>query len=361
MNVSFKYEILKEIRGLERLLGLDNPANPSLFFKLVSGKYDVYIAGAPFYFGSIMTYFVARMLRKPFILFLEDVDYPVSLYKSRFDDFLELSFSRKVNELVLFIIRNSISQIILKHSDAYVVPGTATMKYLLHRNVEASRIFVAVNAVDNDAIEQECIESMKKGNVEKLRAGLNLENKKMVLSVAYLLERKGLQYLIQACGKLRKEDNNIALVIVGEGPYKRDLEKSSAQNDVDTIFTGYVPNLVDYYLAADVFVLPTLQDVWGFVINEAMVCGLPVITTKNAGASSDLVRNGINGYVVEPWSSSDLFRALKKILNDQQKTQVMRKASRDIIKGYSYEKSVHGFESAINYVTSSEIHWKHNE
>lgn len=230
MNVSFKYEILKEIRGLEKLLGPDNSVNPSLFFKLVSSKYDVYIAGAPFYLGSITTFFVARMLKKPFILFLEDVDHPVSFHKSRFDSFLKLSFSRKIHELLFFIITNSISRIILRHSDAYVVPGTATMEYLLHRKVAASRIFVAVNAVDNGAIEQECIESVKKGSVEKLRARLNLEHKKIVLSVAYLQERKGLQYLIQAFAKLKKEDNDdIALIIVGEGPYKQELENISSK------------------------------------------------------------------------------------------------------------------------------------
>jgi glycosyltransferase involved in cell wall biosynthesis len=139
------------------------------------------------------------------------------------------------------------------------------------------------------------------------------------------------------------------------------LEKSSAQNDISTIFTGYVPNLVDYYLAADVFVLPTLDDVWGFVINEAMVCGLPVITTRNAGASSDLVKDGVNGYVVEPGSSHQLFCALKKITDDEERARLMGKASRDIIKGYSYEKSARGFQSAIYYVALSKIQGKRDE
>ena len=57
--------------------------------------------------------------------------------------------------------------------------------------------------------------------------------------------------------------------------------------------------MVDYYLAADVFVLPTLEDVWGFVINEAMVCGCPIVTTYDCGASRDLVKNRVNGFLVE--------------------------------------------------------------
>ena len=362
---NFNYEVLKEVRFLPRLFSFDpeddpNPLNLSLPFKLLRNEYHIFIGGVPHYFGTMITFLVSKIRRKPFILFLEDIDFKGGETSSYLGRFLKYPVW-KVFNFPFILIRFIFLQLVLRHSSCYVVPGTATKEYLLRRGISASKIFIAWNAVDNDAIEQECKESLKKSNVKKLRARLDLKDKKMILSVAYLSEKKGLQYLIQACAKLKKEDNDFALVIVGDGPYKQDLKNLSVKNGIRTIFTGYLTNLVDYYLAADVFVLPTLQDVWGFVINEAMVCGLPVITTKNAGASSDLVRNGINGYVVEPWSSSDLFRALKKILNDQQKTQVMRKASRDIIKGYSYEKSVQGFESAINYVTSSEIHWKHNE
>lgn len=354
LNNSFDHEILGEINFLPRLFSLNpediaNPLNLSLPSKLLHNEYDVFMGGVPHYFGTMITFLVSKIRRKPFILFLEEIDHgsgEISSYIGRFRKYLFW----KAFSFPLILTRFILWQLVLRHSSCYVVPGTATKEYLLRRGISASKIFTAWNVIDNDAMEQKCKESLKKGNAKKLRARLGLENKKMILSVAYLEERKGLQYLIQAYAKLKKEDNDLALVIVGDGPYKQDLKRLSVENDVEAIFGGYVSNLVDYYLAADVFVLPTLQDVWGFVINEAMVCGCPIITTCDAGASRDLVRNGVNGYVVEARNVEQLHQTAKRVLGDYKLRQDMKKASRNIIRDFSCEESMKGYRAAINYV-----------
>jgi glycosyltransferase involved in cell wall biosynthesis len=354
LNANFDYEILKEVNFLPRLFSFNpediaNPLNLSLPFKLLRDEYDVFIGGAPYYFGTVITFLVSKIRRKPFILFLEDIDPRGGEISSYLEHFRKYP-AWKAFSLPFVLTRFIFWRLVLKHSSCYVVPGTATKEYLSQRGILASKVFIAWNAIDNDAIEQECKESTRKGNVEKLRAKLGLENKKMILSVAYLSKRKGLQYLIQACSKLKKEDDDFALVIVGEGPYKQELKTLSLQNDVETIFAGYVSNLVDYYLTADVFVLPTLKDVWGFVINEAMVCGCPIITTYDAGASRDLVKNEVNGYVVETRNVEQLYQALKRILSDNRLRQDMKKASRNIIRDFSYVKSLEGYKAAIDHV-----------
>lgn len=356
LNNSFDHEILRELNFLPRLFSFNpdddpNPLNLSLPFKLLRDEYDVFIGGVPHYFGTMITFLVSKIRRKPFILFLSDFDYRGAEISSQLGRFRKYPFW-KAFRFPLILTRFIFSQFVLRHSSCYVVLGTATKEYLLRRGILASKIFTSWNVIDNDAIEQECKESLKKGNAKKLRARLGLKNKKIVLSVAYLSERKGLQYLIQACAKLKKEENDFALVIVGGGPYKQDLEKLSVQNDIETIFAGYVSSLVDYYLAADVFVLPTLQDVWGLVINEAMVCGCPIIATYDAGASRDLVKNGVNGYVIETRNVEQLYQTVKSILSDYRLRQEMKKASRNIIRDFSYEKSIDGYRTAIDYVLS---------
>ena len=57
--------------------------------------------------------------------------------------------------------------------------------------------------------------------------------------------------------------------------------------------------LADWYQAADLFVMPTREDVWGLVVNEAMAYGLPVISSDMCGAASEMVKNGYNGYIFE--------------------------------------------------------------
>ncbi len=353
LNCSLDYEILREVDLVSRLFyfGLvddSNPLNPSLLFKLLRGEYDIFVGGVPHYFGSMITFLVSRIRRKPFVLFLEDTDVgagEVSSYLSRFG-----KNPLKALNYPLILLRFFFGQVVLKHSNCCIVPGTATKEYVLRRGVTASKIFTAWNVVDNDAIEQECNKSLRKGNVKKLQEQLRLENRKMILSVAYLTERKGLEYLIKACAKLKKENDDFVLVIVGEGPYKDDLKRLSAENNLATIFTGYVSNLVDYYLAADVFVLPTLQDVWGFVVNEAMVCGCPVVTTYDCGAGRDLVKNGVNGYLVKTRNVEQLYKAMKTVLHDDELRQKMKQASRSIIRGFSYKTSVNGYRAVINYL-----------
>jgi glycosyltransferase involved in cell wall biosynthesis len=353
-DMPFDCEVLSEVDALARLFSLDpeddpNPFNLSLFFKLLSNRFDVFIAGAPHYFGTMITFMVSKMLRRPFILFLEDVDAKgkeITSYLRRFLDFRSL----RILTLPFILARFICFQVVLRNSDCYIVPGTATREFLLRRGVSSSKIFTAFNVVDNEAIQKECRESAKENRAERLKAKLALQDKRVILSVAYLSERKGIQYLIAACAKLKEEKGDFALIVVGEGPYKESLKRTSAQAGLGTVFAGYVSDLVDYYLAADVFVLPTLFDVWGFVINEAMACGCPIIATSNAGASRDLVKNEVNGYVVQPENVLELCWALKRVLYDDKLRQKMKGKSKEMISLFSYENNIRGYKKAIDYV-----------
>ena len=69
-------------------------------------------------------------------------------------------------------------------------------------------------------------------------------------------------------------------------------------------------------MAADVFVLPTREDIWGLVINEAMAYGLPVITTDKCNAGLELIQNGINGFVIKKDSEKELMEAVTRALSE---------------------------------------------
>ena len=65
-------------------------------------------------------------------------------------------------------------------------------------------------------------------------------------------------------------------------------------------------------MAADAFVLPTREDIWGLVINEAMAYGLPVVTTDRCNAGLELIKNNVNGYVVHVDDKGELAKKLQK-------------------------------------------------
>lgn len=107
------------------------------------------------------------------------------------------------------------------------------------------------------------------------------------------------------------------------------------------------PELSHYYAIADIFVLPSLSEPWGVVVNEAMASGLPIIATEMVGAVGDIVENGINGYVVPAGNPEALYEAMKRLIENEGLRKEMSEQSRRIIKSWTHKQAVEGFLSAI--------------
>jgi glycosyltransferase involved in cell wall biosynthesis len=145
------------------------------------------------------------------------------------------------------------------------------------------------------------------------------ENSVRVLYCGQLIERKGLRTLLDAFLSLADEFPHSDLVLVGEGPLRASL---AAQVPVGVqkrvIFAGFQPveDLPQFFGSADLFVLPSLHDGWGVVVNQALAAGLPVICTSAVGAAADLVSER-NGSVVPPADVSALAAALRRLIADR--------------------------------------------
>jgi len=121
--------------------------------------------------------------------------------------------------------------------------------------------------------------------------------------------RKGLKYLVDAWQNLKLK-NSTLLIKTSEIELKknRDLYKKILKDDTIKIIS-YVKNIESFYLNCDVFCLPSIDDGFGLVVLEAMSMGIPVIATKNVGAS-EIIKHNINGFVGE---KRDIFFLEKKI------------------------------------------------
>jgi glycogen(starch) synthase len=124
-----------------------------------------------------------------------------------------------------------------------------------------------------------------------------------ILSVGRLISRKGVQHLIRAVAAMRPVRRPVSLTIVGSGPLQGELEALAGSLGVHGIrFAGFVDQdeLPAYYAAADVFVLPTLEDPFGMVLLEAAASGLALVASEHAGATVDFVKHGENGLMCDP-------------------------------------------------------------
>lgn len=134
----------------------------------------------------------------------------------------------------------------------------------------------------------------------------------LFINVGRLTQAKDQFNLITAFTYLREKYPNIKLIIVGDGKLRAALEKQICEKHIEdnVLLVGEQRNVVDYYSAANCFVLSSAWEGFGIVLVEAMACELPVIAT-NAGGCAEVVSNP--NYVVPPKDSQALYLKMKQI------------------------------------------------
>jgi glycosyltransferase involved in cell wall biosynthesis len=117
------------------------------------------------------------------------------------------------------------------------------------------------------------------------------------------------------------------LALVGDGPYRQDLEKHFA--DTPTHFVGYMTGqtLASAFASADAFVFPSRTETLGLVLLEAMAAGCPVIAA-NAGGIPDIVTDGVNGYLFDPDDENGAIAATQRLLSHAGECEMMRQNAR---------------------------------
>lgn len=138
---------------------------------------------------------------------------------------------------------------------------------------------------------------------------------RIVISVGRLVYYKGFEYLIRAMSMV-----NGRLLIVGDGPLHKDLEREAQARGVGerVVFLGKVPDVVPYYQAGDVFVLASIarSEAFGIVQLEAMACGKPVVNTRLDSGVPFVSIDGVTGMTVPPKDPEALAQAINLLLDD---------------------------------------------
>jgi glycosyltransferase involved in cell wall biosynthesis len=317
------------LRGF-RLLG--TRIAPGLPWKLGLGRCDAIIKCIDGRFALAATYMMARLRRRPFILW-------TGVWST-----IDTPFHR----LAAPILRK-----IYRRASAIVVYGKHVKRYLASLGICEDKIFVAAHAVDNQAyschVSAKAIQDLR----EKLRLSLN---DRVILYLGRLEESKGVSYLVEAFSGIA---DPAVLVIAGEGSQRRQLELLVAKRGLlDRVrFAGYVPpaQTPSYYAMAYTLVLPSVttkcgKEPWGLVINESMNQGVPVIASDAVGAAAGgLVRNHVNGLVVPERDATGLAKAIRKLIRSPQIRDELSKNARKSISDWNNEKMVRGFERAVAY------------
>lgn len=183
-----------------------------------------------------------------------------------------------------------------------------------------------------------CEDAIPQEEKMALRKKLDIQEEKVVISVgrfSYLNGYgKGYDVLLKTAKQM---DKNVGWYIIGGEPTE-EFAKMKADLGLNNVhFVKFLDkeHLKEYYKAADVFALMTVGEAWGLVINEAMACALPIITTDKCIAGMELVQEGENGYILPVGDEIGLKEKLQTIFEGDRLQ--MGKNSLEIIQDYTIE------------------------
>jgi glycosyltransferase involved in cell wall biosynthesis len=148
------------------------------------------------------------------------------------------------------------------------------------------------------------------------------ENGEVILFLSRLIKEKGVYDLIESITTVSIDYKNVYFIIAGEGPERNRMEIICKEKGIEkeVRFTGHIKNknLLKAYSCADIFVFPTYSEAMPMVILEALAAGLPIITTP-VGAIPDIIKDGINGFLIEPNSPKLLAEKILLLLYNEER------------------------------------------
>ena len=170
---------------------------------------------------------------------------------------------------------------------------------------------------------------------EKIKKQLGIPYQKMILAVGQFIPRKGFDILLRSIKDL---PSNVGVYFIG-GKMTKEYESIISDLNLNNIqFLEFMDSqkLSLYYKASDIFILPTREDIWGLVINEAMAYGLPIITTNKCVAGVQLLDHQ-EITIIPPEDSVSLRNSINKLLTNDNLLRTIGTRNLDYIKKHCIE------------------------
>jgi len=240
--------------------------------------------------------------------------------------------------------------------DGFMAIGTLNRKYYIQNGIQPEKVYMMPYAVDNDYFGQLSQQSGSKR--DELIRQLDLDpSRPVILYVSKLTKRKRAQDLLEAYIRLSPDGHsepNPYLLIIGEGECRPMLEsriKSLKWPSVKILGFKNQSELPAFFELCDIFVLPSVYEPWGLVVNEAMSAGRAVIVSDQVGCAPDLVKDGQNGFVFKAGDTLQLADVLKRITQNNDLAKKMGLKSREIIGKWGIEQNIIGIRKALGLKT----------
>ncbi|MGB9780048.1 glycosyltransferase family 4 protein [Caldanaerobacter sp.] len=207
------------------------------------------------------------------------------------------------NRVILFLLRY-----LNKRTDAFIAVSEALKKEVVRaEKINGDKVHVIYNCLE---------QSFYKEKPFDLRGSFKLPSDAFVVgTVARLIPSKGVQDLIDLAFLMKEE--NVFFFVAGEGPYRGELERKIREKGLEkkVFLLGFINDIQSFLKSLDVFILPSHKEGFGISVLEAMKEGVPVIA-YSVGGVPEIVKDRVNGFLVEKEDIKGLYEALERLLKD---------------------------------------------
>ena len=236
-------------------------------------------------------------------------------------------------------------RLVLSRASGCIAYGSRAKDYLVSLGVVPSQVSIAINTVDTEFFRS--ISDEIKNHRGKQNASQEL------LYVGELSQRKRVDLLLTAVAQVAKSRNGFLLRLVGTGEEETNLRELTRNLGIErnVVFEGFRQKVEIAELAAraNCFLFPTGFDIWGLVLVEAMASGLPCISSVQAGATSDLIKDGVTGFAVDFEKTEEVANKINWVLsNPADAARLGQRAQEFALHEASLRKSAEGFVKAIS-------------
>lgn len=329
-DIRFAYEIRRGVSWRGRQ-GFVRHVNPGVVRSVRSWKPDAVIAGGTLTL-SLLGFTAARLAACPFIWWVDA--------------------TAESDAAMSYPWLAGAKRWLARASSGFVVSSTLTASYLVALGADPRRMSKSLLGVDPEPFGK-AVRTWAASRVD-IATELGLEGP-VVLYVGQLEPYKGVDLLFDAC-ELVGATEKISLLLLGKGSLEASLRARAARSPCTVVFAGFVQSeaLPRIYAVADVFCLLSRYEPFGVVVSEAVAAGLPVICSRHAGASGDLVFDGENGFVVSPDDPAQVANRIRAVISDPAMRGRMRLASVEISRRLNPSVAARGIVDAAKQAIASQ-------
>ena len=238
------------------------------------------------------------------------------------------------SESRLTIFHMLVRKVFFRYSKSFIAASDKSISLFESYGINRSKIYKSHLCVDN------------------LKFNSNKKVKKYDLMFSgQFIERKNPIFFVNLFQKLNEIGIVSSAIMIGDGPLLEKTISYVKENDLNIKTPGFIQQdqLPEIYQQSSIFIFPSSNDPWGLVANEALASGLPVLVSKFAGCSDELVIDGYNGFVFDNFDLNTWIEKIKYLLSDTNLLNKFSDNSKKSVTSYNYNNAAQGIISAIKH------------